>query len=153
MKRLWILCAAAVTFSADAAELCRVVKVADGDTVTVRCPNRKSGERVRLLGIDAPELLQAYGKEAHTALSNICKGKEALVERHGKDQYRRTLARITCDGVDAQRYMVDNGWAWAMRRDVDVELQSLESEARKNKRGLWQDDRPKSPWRFRRENK
>ena len=43
------------------------VRVIDGDTMEVIPPNRKS-ERVRLLGIDAPESNQAYGKNSTNTL-------------------------------------------------------------------------------------
>ena len=53
----------------------RVVKVADGDTLTVLV-NRKQ-IRVRLDGIDAPERGQAFGKRAQQSLAQLCAAKAA----------------------------------------------------------------------------
>jgi micrococcal nuclease len=48
----------------------RVVKVSDGDTLTILV--NKTQIRVRLDGIDAPESKQAFGKRSRQSLSDLC---------------------------------------------------------------------------------
>ena len=51
----------------------KVVKISDGDTITVL--NGKEQTKVRLYGIDAPELKQPYGKKSKQFLANLIAGK------------------------------------------------------------------------------
>ena len=56
----------------------KVVKVADGDTITVRVGRER--HRIRLQGIDAPERKQPYGRASGRALSALVAGKQVRVE-------------------------------------------------------------------------
>ena len=56
----------------------KVIKVSDGDTITVLQDKRQI--KVRLYGIDAPELKQPYGKKSKQFLSNLITGKIAEVK-------------------------------------------------------------------------
>lgn len=76
---LWLVFA----FSASAEELTgRVLSVADGDTLTL-----VSGQRIRLVDIDAPELDQPRGKDSRAALFHLCASKQAVIETHGEDRF------------------------------------------------------------------
>ena len=97
----------------------KVVGVSDGDTITVL--RDRTQVKVRLLEIDAPEKAQAFGAKSKESLSEMCFGKTAELADKGRDRYGRTLARITCDGVDANA----------------------------ERRGLWQDEKPVAPWKWR----
>lgn len=80
--------------------------VIDGDTIDI------NGTRVRLAGIDAPEIDQPYGKTAKWALLNLCKGKEVRAVYDGDQSYDRHVA--TCylpDGRDLSAEMVKAGLA------------------------------------------
>ena len=92
----------------------KVVNVADGDTITVL--RERTQVKVRLLEIDAPEKAQAFGAKSKESLSEMCFGKTAELTDKGKDRYGRTLARVTCDGVDANAEQVRRGMAWVYRR-------------------------------------
>ena len=70
----------------------QVVGVADGDTLTLRVDG--GNVRVRLDGIDAPELGQPYGKSARRSLAQICRGKAATAVERGKDDEGRILASV-----------------------------------------------------------
>ena len=74
----------------------RVMKVADGDTLTVLI--NKKQVRVRLDSIDAPESKQAFGKRSQQSLAQMCAAKTAIVVSTGKDRYGRTLGWVLCDG-------------------------------------------------------
>ena len=115
----------------------RVVAVNDGDTLTVLLPENVS-LRVRLTEIDAPESGQPYGNRAKQALSALVFGQEVRLATRGKDRYGRTLARLSCEGLDVNAELVRQGAAWAFRRYLtDPSLLVLEEEARTERRGLW----------------
>lgn len=80
--------------------------VIDGDTIDI------SGTRIRLAGIDAPEMDHPYGKSAKWALVNLCKGQEVRAVFEGDTSHDRTVA--TCylpDGRDLSAEMVKAGMA------------------------------------------
>ena len=127
----------------------RVVSVHDGDTLTVLIDRRQV--RVRLTDIDAPELGQPFGTRSRQSLSGLCFGKTAALDVRGQDRYKRTLARVTCAGTDANSEQVRRGYAWTFVRYArrDSPLVALENEARAAHRGLWQDSAPVPPWDWR----
>lgn len=128
----------------------RVVKIADGDTLTVLV--NKTQIRVRLDAIDAPESGQAFGKRARQSLAELCAAKDARVADRGKDRYGRTIGRVTCAGVDANSEQVRRGMAWVFVRYApkDSPLYGLEAQARSAKRGLWAHPGAVAPWEWRR---
>lgn len=128
----------------------RVVKVADGDTLTVLVNKRQF--RVRLDGIDAPESGQAFSKRSQQSLANICAAKQARVEDRGKDRYGRTIGRVSCAGVDANSEQLRRGMAWVFTRHVPMgsPFYELETYARLRQIGLWSDAHPVAPWEWRR---
>ncbi len=131
----------------------RVVKVADGDSLTVQTSTNER-IKVRLREIDAPERGQAFGSKSRAALSEICAGKMVRLKDDTKDQYGRTLARVYCDGVDANAYMLQRGLAWVYDSHViDRSFYKFQDEARSKKIGLWQDKNPMPPWQYRYKNK
>jgi micrococcal nuclease len=80
--------------------------VIDGDTIDI------NGTRIRLAGIDAPELDHPYGKSAKWTLVNLCKGQEVRAVFDGDLSHDRTVA--TCylsDGRDLSAEMVRAGMA------------------------------------------
>jgi endonuclease YncB( thermonuclease family) len=87
-----------------------VVKVSDGDTLTVLV--NKTQIRVRLDSIGAPESGQAFGKRSRQSLSEVCAGKDARVTEYGKDRYGRTSGGVTCGGIEANSAQVGRGLAW-----------------------------------------
>ena len=127
----------------------KVVVVADGDTLTVLRDHEQIKER--LVEIDAPEKAQAFGNKSKQPLSDLCFGKTATLADKGKDRYRRTLARVHCDGIDANTEQVRQGMAWVYRKYTpkDSPLYALEEEAKAAKRGLWADAGPMPPWEWR----
>lgn len=109
--------------------------IVDGDTL------RFSGERVRLLGIDAPERDQtcerdgrAYtcGQEARTALARIAGSAPVHCSGWERDRYRRLLATCRAGGQDLSRAMVAAGWAVAYG-----DYRREEAAARAARQGLW----------------
>ncbi|MDR2614047.1 MAG: thermonuclease family protein [Candidatus Accumulibacter sp.] len=129
---------------------CRVVGVSDGDTLSAVCGNRRR-IKVRLAGIDAPELRQPYGHAAKRALVSLCLRKTAKISIQDTDAYGRAVGRVFCAGRDANALQVKSGLAWAYRRYLQTPyLLDLENEARRARRGLWAKANPTPPWMWRR---
>ena len=142
-----------VVGTATAAELSGIVtEVQDGDTLTL--VNWQATYKIRLADIDAPEWKQAYGKDSRASLFHMCGLKLATAETQGEDRYGRTLARMTCAGVDANAEQVRRGMAWVYDRYVtDKTLYAVQEEAKAERRGLWHDDQPMPPWEGRKNNR
>lgn len=132
----------------------RVVRVSDGDTVTVL---RQHGEamqqvRVRLASIDAPERRQAFGNRARQYLAELVFDRQVTVIEQGSDRYGRTIGVLELDGVNTNQEMVRAGLAWAYRQYLnDSAMVRLETQARRAGRGLWTDTDAIAPWEFRRQ--
>lgn len=93
---------------AHAAELSGIVtEVQDGDSLTL--VNWDATYKIRLVDIDAPEWKQPRGKDFRASLFHMCAFKQATAETVGEDRYGRTLARVTCAGVDANAEQVRRG--------------------------------------------
>ena len=124
----------------------KVVSIHDGDTITIL--QGKQQIKVRLFGIDAPELKQPYGKKSKQFLASLIAGQVVEVEPRGKDRYKRTLGIIYFKGQDINAQMVLNGYAWAYVKYSRIYVDQ-EKTARENKLGLWQSSDPTPPWEWR----
>lgn len=110
-------------------------QIADGDSLSV------AGERIRLLGVDAPELAQICrsqgapkpcGKLARQALRRLIGSRAIRCETEGRDRFGRLLARCYLDEDDIGRMMVAAGWA-VSRDDYTM----TETAARLSGTGIW----------------
>lgn len=125
--------------------------VIDGDTIEI------GGERLRLEGIDAPELAQSClrgsgtawscGKEASQALKALVAGKMVACDRKGEDKYGRVLAVCFVEGDDINAAMVQSGFARAFIK-YSQSYAATEVEARVAGAGIWQGEHV-APWDFR----
>lgn len=128
---------------------CLVISISDGDTLTVLC-NDHEQIKVRLAEIDAPEKAQAFGQQSKQSLAEICFKKSADIHVQTTDRYHRSVARVFCNGVDANAEQVKQGMAWVYDRYVkDISLYALQIEARQAQRGLWAEPAPVPPWKWR----
>ncbi len=116
-------------------------RVIDGDTLDL------SGTRIRLHGIDAPEIRQPCttsgriyqcGLLAAQALADLVRGRRMRCDTMGLDPYGRTIARCTTegDGKDIESWMVRQGYAVAYTRYSYAYLTD-ELIARGERRGIW----------------
>ncbi|MGO4388820.1 thermonuclease family protein [Microvirga sp. 2YAF29] len=124
-------------------------QVTDGDTIRI------GDTRIRLKGIDAPEMQQTCSRDrrsyrcgdvARRALIDMISGEPIQCRASGRDRYRRILARCTIGGVDIGARMVEQGWAVSYGRDYDMQ----EFRAQSRSAGLWSGEfeRPQD-WRRR----
>lgn len=143
----------------------RVVGVTDGDTVTVLDVHNVR-HKIRLSGIDAPEITQAYGTRSKKHLSDLVFRKDVWVKWHKRDRYGRIVGKVilrvsrdcpSCaKGIDAGHAQLGSGLAWWYRKYADEQspddrkrYESEEAVARDSRLGLWSDAAPLPPWQFR----
>jgi endonuclease YncB( thermonuclease family) len=127
----------------------RVVRVADGDTITVLTAGNMQ-EKIRFHGIDAPEKGQAFGQKSKRRLSDYVFGKDVTVTWKSKDKYGRILGTVWLGSTDINLQMLRDGYAWHYKRfDSNPTYAAAELEARQNRRGLWSDPNPIPPEQFR----
>lgn len=139
----------ALLLLASPAWACTVVGIQDGDTLTALCEQKQI--RVRLAEIDAPERKQPFGTRSRQSLADMCFQRRAKLNTVDVDRYGRTVARVYCDGMDANTEQVRRGMAWVyVRYSKDAALPAIEADARQRKRGLWADPSPVPPWEWRR---
>lgn len=143
---------------------CRVIGVADGDTLTCLTADRKS-ERIRLRGIDAPESKQDFGQRSKQNLSDLAYGKTATIQWDKRDRWKRIIGTVwvepaDCPGcghtLDVGRAQLASGMAWWFKRYASdqpreerhaYEFEHAEAKARSV--GLWRDPQPIPPWDWR----
>lgn len=113
----------------------RVIGIADGDTMTLLV-NRKP-LKIRLADIDAPEKRQAFGQRSKESLSDLCWSKDATYKAQTVDRYGRTVAQVTCAGIDANRAQIERGMAWVyVQYNKDNSLPAVQAAARLSRKGL-----------------
>jgi micrococcal nuclease len=138
---LWMIAAPALAH--------QVIGIADGDTLTLLVDEKPL--KIRLANIDAPEKAQPFGERSKQSLSELCVGKDARYQEQDIDRYGRTVAVVTCGGVEVNRAQVERGMAWVYAKyNKDLTLPGLAAMAQKERRGLWADAGPIPPWEFRR---
>jgi micrococcal nuclease len=119
---------------------CVVARVVDGDTFSCR-----DGRKVRLLGIDTPELGQGEpGRQAHAALRHLLPlGTTVRLERDvaSRDRFGRELAYVWTGARMVNESLVRQGWAMLYTLPPNVKhagrLERAQKEARAARAGLW----------------
>lgn len=76
-----------------------MVRVTDGDTVVILGSGNVQ-HKIRLMGIDAPERGQPYGKASGRHLSELMAGNHVAVEYKKRDWYKRIVGKIILSGED-----------------------------------------------------
>ena len=90
----------------------KVVKVSDGDTITV-LDKDNAQHKVRFYGIDAPEKSQPYGKKSRKNLESYVAGKYVKVDTRATDRYGRTVGVVYAGNTNVNEAQVADGYAWA----------------------------------------
>jgi micrococcal nuclease len=137
---LLVLSLVACLPASTATDTISVTIVIDGDTVVI-----SSGEKVRYIGIDTPELFpeEAFGQEATKANRELVLGKSVTLEKDVSetDKYDRLLRYVWVDGIMVNMELVRRGLAEAKAYPPDTKyralLEAAESEAKLAGRGIW----------------
>jgi endonuclease YncB( thermonuclease family) len=114
----------------------RVLRVGDGDTFDVQLPRDDRRLRIRLQGVDAPEIDEVFGREATSYLRKLLVGRTVRVDGRDMDRYGRLVARVTVDGQDTSTVMIRAGLA-CQAYARDPALAQVESQARAARAGFW----------------
>ena len=132
-----------------------VFSVQDGDTIVVLDAEHRK-HKIRLYGIDCPEIGQAWGEEATKYMRQLLyPGSKVVIEVKDVDNYKRKVSIVTLatDERTAQEYLLETGLAWVFRRyckdDFCRQWKELESRAKQEQQGLWSDREPVAPWKWR----
>jgi len=99
----------------------RVTKVTDGDTFWI-----KSGDRVRLLGVNAPEVGRCGSDEATKVLNNLVFNKVINIEEEKRDEYGRRMGLVYAGGRLVNLEMVKSGWV-RINYDKNSQNEALKS--------------------------
>ncbi|MBE0472825.1 thermonuclease family protein [Rhodoferax sp.] len=127
-----------------------VSRVSDGDTLWLRPADGSAPRKVRLLGLDAPELCQAGGAAARDALHKLVAGKAVQVTVNFQDSYGRDLGRLRVDERDVGAALVSAGHAWSSRwHNSRGPYAVQEAAARAASLGLFAAPAPELPRDFR----
>lgn len=132
------------------------VRVIDGDTVEV-IPTEGPSERIRLLGIDAPESNQAHGAYSTQILQQCVSQGQVTVEWFEQDRYQRLLGKVRAGDVDCNLNQIKQGAAWHYKQYQNGQSErdrftyaNAEVNARQHALGLWANAIVTAPWDYRR---
>ncbi|MAZ48450.1 MAG: hypothetical protein CME65_07800 [Halobacteriovoraceae bacterium] len=123
-------------------------KVLDGDTIVFK------GQRVRLLGLDAPELEQRsrdgreIGLESKRFLSELIQGKNIELHYSSRDRYGRILGHLYMGGMDINRKILEQGYAVSFLAGRASKI--LEYQAKLKRRGIFSSEGFYAPSYYRR---
>ena len=133
--------------------------ICDGDTFWVKHWFYRRF-KVRLLGMDAPESEQRWGKESQRYLQKLIGGRTVTIHAVTRDMYGRWVARVEVGGKDVSLAMIEAGMAWPYYqyfRNLDAKDREIYAaagrEAQRQRKGLWSDKQPKAPWTWREEHR
>ncbi len=129
--------------STTGAEVFPVMRVIDGDTITVQTPQRE--EKVRIIGLDAPEMspLECFGNESLAGLSALIAGKSVILNSEysdDRDSFGRLLRYVSLGEQDIGAAMIRQGYATSYRKYPHPRMESynvIEAIAQENDAGLW----------------
>ena len=150
MKRIVIFVAGLVFAGVTTADtlIGRVIKVSDGDTITVLSNNKR--ERIRFAQIDAPEKDQPHGLTAKQWLTERIADQVVSVEYSKRDRYKRIVGEVYLANQRINAELVRAGHAWVYDYyATDKNLYPLQTEAKAKMLGLWSQPDPVAPWVWR----
>jgi micrococcal nuclease len=121
------------------AQKVKVTRVVDGDTYVI-----ETGEKVRMIGIDAPEMSTDFGNDAKEHLKTLIEGKTIELQPDkktgDKDRYNRLLRYAILNGEDINLRMVCDGFAIAYTKFKFSKAESYTScqiNAEGSDLGMW----------------
>ncbi len=151
---VWLAMVAAQALAASQrAQSGTVTRVVDGDTVWVQTAGSGKPLKVRLQGIDAPEICQAGGAQAQNALRRQVLGQHVTLTSRAHDDYGRTVGTLHFQGQDVSRWLVANGHAWVYSyRHKKAPYAEEFAQAQAARRGIFSDAQAEEPRVFRKRN-
>lgn len=121
------------------AQLTKAIRIIDGDTFVI-----ESGDKVRLIGINAPEITDIMGIEAKQHLIELITGKYLFLKAdhlsNERDRYSRLLKYVLIDSIDINEMMLKDGYAVAYLKykfDKPEEYKKAQIYAETMSLGMW----------------
>lgn len=108
-----------------------VVRVHDGDTITLRCNFRDFDFPIRFLDIDAPELNAPRGHEVRDWLKKRIEGEEVDIiidKKNRTEKWGRLLGKVMHRGMDMGDDMMRQGLVWPFGRRREGEIPNIKKE-------------------------
>ncbi len=142
MKKIFLLLLLVPMISLS--QVFKVIRVIDGDTFVI-----EGGERVRMIGINAPELKDPFGVESKNHLKKLIENKYVNLikgdDTADRDYFKRLLRYVYLDEADISLAMIDGGFALAYlkypfsksEKYKIKELERLIKEKPKSYLGYW----------------
>lgn len=132
-----------------------VTDVHDGDTVTLSVGAILY--KIRLDGIDAPELAQPFGSLSQSTLEKAVLGKSVKVAYTKTDQYDRIVGAVftdSCQYVNLNQVLEGMAWFYkAYQCEISAaarhQFAQAQDSASMAKIGLWVQSEPEAPWFYR----
>lgn len=117
----------------------KVTKIFDGDTFET-----ETGEKVRLIGINTPEISDIFGQEAKQHLADLIDGKIIDLQTdnlsNDRDRYSRLLRYVILDGIDINKRMISDGFAFAYLKyhfEKANDYKKAQLTASEENKGMW----------------
>ena len=144
----------------------KVINVVDGDTIDIDIADGQYDKtRIRLWGVDTPETkspqhgVMYYGPQASDFTTESVLGKNVTVyleQRRTRGKYGRLLAYVQLeDGRYLNELLIQQGYGYADTRFKHTfynKYKQLESMARRDKKGLWEEIKPQQMPEWRRKS-
>ncbi len=122
----------------------QVISVHDGDTLTL-----EDGRKIRLFGIDAPEITQPFGKNSRDALRSLVLNKDISLKCLDWS-YNRRVCSVSMNGLDIQKQLVLKGLAYDYTHYSHGLYKPEEALAKEKSLGVWaMPDGGERPWKYR----
>jgi micrococcal nuclease len=119
----------------------KVIRIIDGDTFET-----VSGEKVRMIGINAPEISDIFGLYAKEHLKSLIENEYITLIgdqlSNDKDMYQRLLRYVYLNEVDINKKMIDDGFAFAYLKykfSKSEEYERAQLQSKENSLGIWGD--------------
>jgi len=131
----------------------KVVKVYDGDTMTMLVDGKK--EKIRFYGIDSPEIKQTYGVESRDFVRSKIMDKKVKVKIVNTDKYGRKVGKIYYNNgeyLNLESVKTGNSWWYEYYAKKEYDLKSAQEQARRSRKGLWKEKNPVNPYKWRKKN-
>lgn len=154
MKFIRVLVLILLPFNGFSQLVGKVVRVADGDTFTMLVEGNKK-VKVRLYGIDCPEMKQEYGETAMQHLTVLIgfHHDSVRVIKKGKDKYGRIVGIAFTGKTNINERMLEKGLAWHYTTyDQNPKWSLMEEGARHAGFNVWSNPKPVPPWEWRKKN-
>lgn len=158
--RIWLivlLCAFAVKAQTESVRV-KLEAIYDGDTITVSDASKRDF-KIRLIGIDAPELAQKFGDKARKKLAKLLKADKnnIVVKAFGVDRDKRILGQVFVGETDVNLELLKLGCAWfydsrGFGRENLKFYKAVFESARSERLGLFAKKNAQDPKEFRKKN-